>query len=64
MTNEQTAKYLKDNINAHRGLFGWPTDACGYDQHIKFIQHRNENWHGEPEDWKQFVLDYADSLVE
>lgn len=39
--------------------FGWATDACGYEQHIRFVTWRNErNRSGEPVD----VLVYADLL--
>ena len=26
--------------------FSWPTDACGYDQSVRFVKHRNLHWHG------------------
>ena len=43
--------------------FAWPTDACGYDQHIKFVMHRNEHWKGNThQDFVDFVRQYAVSL--
>jgi hypothetical protein len=62
MSNAETKKHLleeAENIGKH-GVFHWVTDACGYSQHIKFIKHRNKNWKGG--DFKQFVIDYANSL--
>lgn len=40
-----------------------PGLLCGYRQHIKFVKHRNKNWTGEG-DFNQFVIDYANSLVD
>ena len=63
MTNKETAVHLRKYVEEPHGIFSWPTDACGYDQHIRFVKHRNENYNGSTEeDWKQFILDYADSL--
>jgi len=63
MTNEETIKHIRDNIDKPRGHFSWITDGCGYEQHIKFVKHRNDNWCGDSQDeWKKFVLDYADEL--
>lgn len=43
--------------------FAWPTDACGYDQHIKFVKHRNSHWGGGTfREFVEFVRDYANSL--
>ena len=60
MTDKETADHLREWVNKNNGIFAWPTDACGYDQHMKFVKHRNQNWNGG--DFNQFVLDYADSL--
>jgi len=62
MTNAETKSYLLKWVTENHGIFAWPTDACGYDQHIKFVDHRNKNWHGG--DFNQFVIDYANSLTE
>lgn len=62
MNNTETKDHLFKWVKEQHGVFAWPTDVCGYDQHIKFVQHRNKNWKGD--DWHQFVLDYANSLVE
>lgn len=64
MNNHETAEHLRRYVEDAHGTFSWPTDACGYDQHMKFVGHRNKDWHGgTDEEWKKFVLDYADSLV-
>ena len=62
MNDSETANWLRrwaDGEGSH-GVWAWPTDACGYDQHIRFVRYRNENWHGG--DFSQFVRDYADLL--
>lgn len=67
MTNEETATHLRKYVEGQHGTFSWPTDACGYDQHIKFVKHRNahidEISNMDDAKWKKFVLDYADSLT-
>lgn len=66
MTDAETAAHLRrwadKSDNFHRGhpAFGWPTDACGYDQHIRFVDHRNKHWQGG--DFPAFVRAYADSF--
>ena len=63
MTNKETVEHLRKWVKKGHGAFAWPTDACGYDQHIKFVKHRNENWFGETvKDFELFVLNYADTL--
>ena len=63
MTNKETAIHLKNWVKRTHGTFAWPTDACGYDQHIKFVEHRNKNWHGKSEEeFKKFILDYSETL--
>ena len=64
MTNEETQKYLLEWIKKRHGTFAWPTDGCGYEQHIKFVNHRNKNWRWEDKDFNQFVKDYANSLCQ
>jgi len=63
MTNQETREYLlkwceKPNLMP----FAWPTDGCGYKQHIKFVTHRNKNWNGSPTEFIAFVKEYAISL--
>jgi hypothetical protein len=61
MTNIEAAKILREW--AESGTFSWPLDR-DYDQHIKFSEHRNKNWHGgSKEEWRRFILNYADSLL-
>jgi hypothetical protein len=62
MTDTETVAHLRgwaNSVGSH-SVWAWPTDACGYNQHIRFVKHRNENWHGG--DFNQFVRDYADTL--
>lgn len=66
MTNAETAEWLRKWCaeSSHRP-FNWPTDACGYDQHIKFVKHKNEKWtpeQAEKQTFNEFVLEYAASL--
>ena len=60
MNNKETKEEMIAWTKRKNGIFSWPTDACGYDQHIKFAEHRNANWKGG--DFNQFVIDYANSL--
>ncbi len=66
MTNSETREYLlKWCGKPYPATFAWPTDRCGYDQHIKFVSYRNKNWKGGSiEEFNQFVRDYAMSLPE
>ncbi len=61
MTNQETAAEIRRHVKSANGPFSWPTDACGYDQHMRFIHHRNDNWKGEGS-FSKFCLDYADML--
>ena len=65
MTDAETAAHLRRYVagQTYRGMFSWPTDACGYDQHMRFVEYRNTNWHGQSkEEFDAFVLAYAESL--
>ncbi|MDY0144310.1 MAG: hypothetical protein RBR97_20700 [Bacteroidales bacterium] len=63
MTNEETkAEILEWCGTGNRGQFSWPTDACGYDQHIKFVKYRNEYWKGQC-DFIEFVKEYAEKVL-
>lgn len=63
MDNKKAAAHIRKEIDKNRNIFSWVTDGCGYDQHIRFVNHRNENWlGGTREEWRAFVLDYADML--
>lgn len=61
MTTRQTIQHLREYVKTSQPIFSWPTDGCGYEQHIRFVEHRNKNWHGQTT-FEQFVLDYADML--
>lgn len=59
MTDEETAKHLRAWMSKPSLPFSWPTDACGYEQHIRFVTWRNQRLKAdEPVD----VLLYADEL--
>lgn len=63
LTNAETAEHIRKWCNEERGPFAWPTDGCGYEQHIRFVKHRNSSWHGGTHDeWLAFCRAYADSL--
>ena len=64
MTDQETAHHIRNYVSSGpHGVFSWPTDDCGYDQHIKFVNHRNENWEGNTDkEFNQFLLDYANTL--
>ena len=63
MTDVETAAHIRIEINLPRSRFSWVTDGCGYEQYIKFANHRNAHWAGgTQEEWRDFVLKYADML--
>ncbi len=64
MNDAETAAHLRTYVaQGGHDLFSWPTDACGYNQHIRFVKHRNANWpEYEGQSFDEFVLRYADSL--
>ena len=64
MSNQETKNHLlKWCDNPDFLPFSWPTDICGYEQHIKFVDHRNKNWKGgSTKEFIQFVREYALSL--
>jgi phage terminase large subunit GpA-like protein len=66
MTDVETAAHIRKYANGEikRSIWSWPTDACGYEQHIKFAEWRNNKWCDWPEDktFNEFLFDYADRL--
>jgi hypothetical protein len=71
MDNKHTVKNLRNYVKTTHNLFSWPTDGCGYEQHIKFVDYRNKNWDNYYEKrvneninevFRDFVLEYADKL--
>lgn len=65
MTDAETRDHILTWLKTPSGLWSWPTDACGYDQHMRFVNHLNRNWvGGGPQQWIDFVTAYAESLVE
>lgn len=64
VNDKDTANMIITWCNSVHGPFSWPTDGCGYTQHIKFVKHRNANYNGTTEaEFKQFALDYANTLL-
>lgn len=64
MTNKETAAHLRHWAAQAHGVFSWPTDGCGYEQHVRFVLHRNTHWHGgSPQAFRHFVLEYAAQLA-
>ena len=62
LNDKETADHIRAQVDAPRGAFGWVTDGCGYRQHVRFALHRNAHFEGYEGDFRQFVLEYADSL--
>lgn len=65
MTDAETAAHLRKWAEqlVSPSAFSWPTDACGYDQHIRFVEHKAKKWKGGTrEEWNAFLLAYADQL--
>lgn len=60
---EASAHILRWLADVEHGTWSWPTDGCGYEQHMRFVRHRNDNWNGGgPEEWAAFVRAYAENL--
>jgi hypothetical protein len=65
MNDSETAAHLREWVKERRGAFSWPTDGCGYEQHMRFVEHRNKNWRGGTSDeYVSFILAYADAITE
>ena len=72
MTDAETAAWIREWVRKARlegcDLFSWPTDGCGYAQHIKFVNHRNTQWSPRVErtlkGFYDFCLEYADTLAQ
>jgi hypothetical protein len=65
MTNTETAALIRRWVSQPRGLWGWPTDRCGYEQHVRFVKYRNEHWTLERQQvqrFDSFCLEYASAL--
>lgn len=65
MTDAETVAHLREWVKSSHGLFAWPTDVCGYRQHMRFVVTRNEEWEGkaaEGMEFNDFILEYADRL--
>lgn len=64
MTDLETAAHIRRWAvrENSRGIFSWPTDGCGYSQHIQFVKYRNAKRYVSDLPWAGFVLEYADML--
>lgn len=62
MNNEETADAIVAWAAKPRMPFSWPTDTCGYEQHMRFVKHRNENFDKSDLDFREFALQYAEAL--
>lgn len=69
MSDAETAAHLREWVRRDRmakhGPFGWPTDGCGYDQHMRFVKLRNQHYDelATREDYYALVLRHADQLA-
>jgi hypothetical protein len=64
MTDAETVEYLRrwSSGEGNHGPYAWPTDACGYDQHIRFVHYRNKYWDSFQGTFEAFTRNYADKL--
>jgi len=63
MTNEETAEKIRAWCRKGRGHFSWPTDGCGYKQHIRFVRYKAKHWKGgTPKEFQKFAEAYANQL--
>jgi hypothetical protein len=64
MTDEETVAHLREwaSGGGSYGVWAWPTDACGYNQHIRFVTFRNLYWENFEGTFADFVRWYADEL--
>jgi hypothetical protein len=63
MDDQETIAWLRAWASEPSHMpFDWPTDACGYEQHMRFVKWRNAQWHLFHGTFNEFVLDYARKL--
>ena len=71
MNDAETAIHLRawadadDEYYHQHSPFAWPTDACGYTQHVRFVKYRNTQWSSASESgisFSDFIRGYADKL--
>jgi hypothetical protein len=44
-TNQEVIEHLKNYIpSKSKNIFSWATDGCSYEQHIRFVEYRNNHW--------------------
>lgn len=62
MPDAEVIAHLRGWVKLTHSFFSWPTDGCGYDQHIKFVEYQNKFWFDFKGTYEEFVLQYADML--
>lgn len=64
MNDKETAAHIRSWLNNKHGIWSWPTDSCGYDQHRRFVKYRSLYWiSGDyPGTFKDFLLEYVEKL--
>lgn len=43
MTDTEVVAHLRQYVTETHSHWSWPTDACGYKQHMRFVKYRNDN---------------------
>ena len=61
MNDLETRRLILSQLDKPMSHFGFVTDPCGYDQHVKFVEYRNTYWQGQCK-WADFLKEYADTL--
>lgn len=63
MDNAGVATIMRAWVTKTHGEYEWPTDACGHEQHERFVNFWYANWTGgTDEERKKKILEYADRL--
>ncbi|RLF68226.1 MAG: hypothetical protein DRN26_00180 [Thermoplasmata archaeon] len=67
MTDREVVAHLRKWVKANHDVLAWPTDGCGYYQHLRYIRYRNDflqkgGYFRSNDDHIKFVLEYADKL--
>lgn len=64
MNDQETASHIRKWIKDKHSIWSWPTDLCGYEQHIRFVRYRNKYWDSDSYQgtFDDFVSEYAEKL--
>jgi hypothetical protein len=60
MTDKETSHHIRNWLMTDQSGSSWPTDGCGYNQHMKFVEYKNKNY--KSGNFNEFVLEYAKML--